>query len=149
MEEVSRDVERGRVAACPVEMLPQAWPIVRDWLEAALAHAAQHEMHIDEVRDRIAAGDMLLLLLESEGEVKAAAVLEQGFRAFDHEKYVALVACGGTMLDDWISPLVDACVKVGRAIGAVQIIVLGRNGWERILRRYGLRKRLTLMTLEI
>jgi len=152
MEEDCRNVIEapGRIAAVPVELLPRAWPIVVEWLEAALAYAVQHELPIDEVWEALCKGEMLLLVMEDgAGTICAAAVLTQGYRPQDHRPYVALVCCGGSGLEQWLPQLVDAIVKIARAAGAPQIIVLGRPAWIKLLQPFGLKQRLALMTLDL
>jgi hypothetical protein len=139
----------ARVAAVPRHLLNEAWPIVHDWLEAALAYAVQHEMPIDEVWQSLCTGEMLLLVIEAEGAIVAAAVVQQGFRPQDHRPYIALVCCGGSQVEKWLSELVDACKQLAHAAGAPQIIVLGRTGWAPLLKRHGLKQRLALMTLDL
>jgi hypothetical protein len=139
----------ARVAAVPRHLLDEAWPIVHEWLEAALAYAVQHEMPIGEVWASLCSGEMLLLVMECEGAVVAAAVVQQGIRPQDGRPYIALVCCGGSQVERWLGELVAACKQLAVAAGAPQIIVLGRTGWAPLLKRHGLKQRLALMTLDL
>jgi hypothetical protein len=141
-------VPASRVAAVPLELVDSAWPRVRSWFVGALAMSVQHELTIDELYEGARAGEFLILLMEVGDEIVAAAAVMQSTRP-DSRPYLALVCCGGSEIDRWISELVEACKKIARAGGIDQIVVCGRPGWVRALRPFGLAHRASILTLDL
>jgi hypothetical protein len=137
------------VAAVPLELVDAAWPRVRDWFAGALAMSVQHELTVDEIYCGARTGEYLILLMEDgEGEIVAAAAVMQSTRP-DGRPYLALLCCGGSEIDRWISDLVDACKRIARAGGIDQIVVVGRPGWVRALRPFGLAHRASILVLDL
>lgn len=145
------EIERApssRVAAVPLELVDKAWPKVRDWFAGALAMSVQHELTTDEIYCGARAGEYLILLMEVDDEIAAAAAVMQSTRP-DGRPYLALLCCGGSEIDRWIADLVEACKKIARAGGIDQIVVVGRPGWVRALRPFGLAHRASILTLDL
>ena len=51
--------------------------------------------------------------------------------------WVLIEDCAGDDLASWITPALNAVEQWARALGATQIVVEGRRGWERTLRPFG------------
>jgi len=132
----------------PGELFEQVWPAIEPWLAAALAENRQHMFSTDDLADGIRSRDFGLLLMRNrDDKISAAAVLSRGFRPSDHAPYVALMACGGSGLDDWLPDLVATVQATGRMIGADEIMILGRPGWRKLLAPYGGREVATMVSL--
>lgn len=139
----------GFVGLCPYEQLPQAWPLVREYIQAALAAAAQHEVTIEHVEKHLGTGEYCLLLMQDgQGVICGGAVLTKSKRP-DGQVYVGTIAVGGAHLDRWSDALAEAFKTVARAVGASEILMLGRPGWRRALAKYGVRERGVILSYEV
>jgi hypothetical protein len=154
MEENSGNVETREappaiVGICAPEHFVQAWQISREWLEAALASNAQHEWTIEEVGERIMRGEWLLLLMgPSEGLPVAAAVVCRNSNPLG-VPYIGIVCCGGSQMETWLVPLLDACKVLARSEGCKEVVALGRVGWVKVLAPYGIKHRASIFSVEV
>jgi hypothetical protein len=130
------------------ELFPAVWAIAEPWLREALAMNRQHLVTSQDLRLGIEAGDYGLFLMRNRGDmIAAAAVVSFGQRPSDGGPYLALMACGGSGLEDWISDLVSNLKRVGRAAGCDEVMVLGRPGWRRVLAPYGAEEVSTILSV--
>lgn len=156
MEEASRELETvtrepapGMVGICARELLPDAWPLVREWLEAALMSAAQHEWTIADVCERVATGqDLLLLMGPPDGRPVAAAVVTKSSNPHGLP-YIGIVCCGGSHMETWLAPLLEACKAIARTEGAKEVVALGRPGWVKALKPLGIKHRASIFSVEV
>lgn len=158
MEEASGDVKVTRGPAYHVglvkrEALPLAWGIVREWIEAALAHSAQHELSVDDVWAGLCDDEYSLLLMgeaNEEGEPgppQACAVLTIAMNP--RKRYLGMIAVGGGQLDTWLPGLFETCKRIAVQAGCEQIVAMGRPGWRRIMRPWRVHERATVLTYEL
>lgn len=132
----------------PGNLFEQVWPSVEPWLAEAMKHARQHMMTTDDLADGCRSGEFALLLMRSESDkIAAAAVISRGFRPFDHEPYIALMACGGSLMEEWLPDLVGDMKAIGRSAGASEIMILGRPSWRKVLAPYGGREVATMVSV--
>ena len=52
-------------------------------------------------------------------------------------RWILIEDCAGDDLASWIMPALNAVETWARELGATQIVIEGRKGWERTLRPYG------------
>lgn len=124
------------IGAVPVVQLDEVFPLVLPWIVAALDHAVSADMHPGLVWERIRSGDYLLLVVQSGGQLKGAAVLNRGTTR-QGRPYIGVVACGGVELEHWLDMLVSEVKRLARLAGGAQILILGRPGWSRVLAKHG------------
>lgn len=143
MEKTGRDVIR--FALCEPALLPMVWHQIGEYIEAALLHSANYDWHGGELFAGLARGDLSLLVAfkpASEGQFAAdimgGVVLRLG-RKPDGVPYMAVMACGGRAMDEWIDLAVDVGLVLARRAQCEEVLVIGRPGWTRRLAHKGLR----------
>jgi hypothetical protein len=114
------------------------WPLVVDYLTAALVQSMQHEWTPEEMRERIERGEFILALVARGNEVIGGQVFNI---ATDPQgrKYVAIMCSGGRDMWEWLPGMVSLGKHLALMAGAERVVVVGRRGWARVLRRYGLK----------
>jgi hypothetical protein len=138
----------AEICAVPRELVPRFWPMVRQWVAASLEHSVMHELHSDEVYWSCYEGSYLLLVMRSSGQVRGCAVLAKSTDP-QGRPYLGLICCGGERVEEWLSVLVAACKLVALEHGAREIVVMGRPGWQRLLKPHGLRLRGVILVLDL
>jgi len=155
MEEAGRDVKRWRAGIVPMVDVPQAWPLVAEWVEASLAHSVQHEWTPGDVFASCVRGEYLMLLI---GDARApvwgpdalsgVAILCQNSNP-EGQPYTGLICCGGRQVESWLEELWRVTVGIAAAAGTTKIIAVGRPGWKKILYPLGARERATIVAYEL
>lgn len=130
----SEDDVRLRVLQ-PSEAVGEAWEVCRGYFEQAAIHAPYDLTDWDEVKELAATGKVLLIQVAHGPEVVAAVALE----LLTGRDGPALVVrwLGGSAMSTWIDLLYVALQDVGRAYKCSWIVVAGRVGWARELKRLG------------
>lgn len=110
--------------------LPDEWPRVRPWIEAALERAPGLET-IEDVDRFLESGKYLLFT--SPNAAMVAQIIE-----YERKKAIHAIHGGGNLkeLIDVIEPRMRACGKVN---GCSLSMGMGRKGWERALKDKGYR----------
>lgn len=154
MEKTSGDVS-VRCGIVPMVDIPQAWPLVAEWVEAALAHSVQHEWTSGDVFACCVRGEYLMLLI---GDAKApvwgpdaltgVAILCQNSNP-QGEPYTGLICCAGRKVETWLDALWRTVIGIAAASGTRKVIAVGRPGWKKILHAHGARERATIVAYDL
>lgn len=145
-----RSAVPGIVGIVAPEILPQAWPLLREYIQAALAISAQHEISIEYVEHHLfKSGEFLLLCMQDGAGVVCGGAVITKSRRQDGVPYLSVVAVGGRNLDAWLDELARACIEVAKAIGAAEIVMVARTGWKRALQQWGVRERASILSYEV
>jgi hypothetical protein len=119
------------------EVLTRAWPHVRDYIGAALAHSMQHEWNTDDIFVRLERGQFKLAMVLRQGVCIGAQVFDHGVDP-KGQRYVSVVCSGGMDMHEWIGGMVALGKKLAELANADKVVVVGRRGWGAVLRAYGL-----------
>ena len=82
----------------------------------------------------VEAGKVLVWIVSRDEKIVGVftvRVIESGVR------WILIEDCAGDDLASWIMPALNAVETWARELGATQIVIEGRKGWERMLRPYG------------
>lgn len=109
----------------------QVWPHARDFIRRALARTGLSEFAAVEAE--VLSGLQLLWLASDGRRIEAAATTQ--LTTVSGRKICVLVACGGENRTRWL-PLLEGIEDYARAEGCTRMQVIGRKGWQRVLRDY-------------
>ena len=132
----------------PGAPLGDLWPRVYTFLAMALAHSHQHEWTADEIYQRINCGEFLLAVAIRDDEIIGAQVFDTGTNP-KGQKYVAIVCSGGRDMAAWLPGMVALGKHLATLAGATSVVILGRRGWARVLRQYGLRVHAVIASADV
>jgi hypothetical protein len=124
-----------KVHEVPLELLSDFWPLAAPHL----ARAVKHNPHIDlaDAFTNAASGFSQLIIVLEGGECAAAAVMER----VRYPKHVVgnIMLLGGNAgtMGARLDALVDHLFRWAKARGCDRIALLGRPGFERLVRRRG------------
>lgn len=125
------------------EAIDSYWPIVSGLIEPAL----DEETSILDVYNKLMDEMMSLLSISIHGEIVAACVCE--FVDYPRISALRVVAVGGDRMKEWLPDLIDALDEWAEDSKIDRIEQMGRDGWMKVLKGYGYRKRYTFMTKEL
>ncbi len=104
------------------------WARCREWIVNALETAVQFET-IDDIEQKIAEGHYQFWAGKN-----AAAVTE--VREYPDARVLSILHAGGDM-PSLVSELLPTLYHFGGELGCSLVMILGRKGWERVLRPEG------------
>lgn len=121
------------------EMWDKLWPFI----QRASVYAAFAPLDEEIVRDRVANGlQQLWYVVDDEHSIVGAFLTE--IYGDLSGKTLELGAIGGNDLDKWLHHL-DYVMKWGHNQGCERVVLVGRDGWERLLSKYGFKKRAVVL----
>lgn len=135
-------VERVRGALSEPEM-----DQVRPLISAALEHDLE-SMPVWDALVRIHRGDYGVLRVWANDELQAALVVTTRLIG-GGRKALHVVACGGGLLEHWLDPVLDELHLWALDENCQAVTLVGRNGWERILRFRNYRRHAVVMVHDI
>ena len=119
------------IAAIPPSLVPIIWPKVRDMIEVALDESNE-ELCLYSMKDRMKAGEMILITIAEKGEVICVFTLE--VREFETGKKVLnLCTVGGEGFTRWWDDIEREFMKVAIENDCQEVYVVGRPGWQKLL----------------
>lgn len=144
-----------QVGLVEARRIDEAWPYVREWIEDAFSYSVHHEMTLDELYIDIRQGRSLLLVIGTPGghpqrqsKLYGTAVLNFS-RMPDRPAQVQMVACGGIEVESWLGALFQTVEKIAQDAGAGRIVALGRPGWVRLMRPYGVKQNAAVFSVDV
>ena len=117
-----------------VEFFPELQPYV----ERALSFDHFNTITIPAIVEQLRRGYARVLLV-TEGEQLLAAVVIQMFKATSGERVLHVLAAAGERSSEWLQPLRDKLVEIGKTEGVDSLTMSGRPGWAKKLRALGFR----------
>lgn len=111
--------------------MPEAWVFLRP--------AAERSGHYTEesVRGALLSGEFQLWCVFRGEEMLASCITETA--RFPAGLRCEVVLCGGTSMDEWLSPCLAVIEAWAKEMGCERMRIEGRPGWERALRGYSKR----------
>lgn len=113
-----------------------AHPDLRPWLENGLTYG-DVGLTAEDVIARLAGGEYRALVVSIERKPAALVVLEIAHSGNPTKKTLSVIAAGGERMHAWLGDVQRALRSIAAVQKCERVIVLGRPGWERALRRYG------------
>jgi len=134
--------------AFPIEtdLLVDAWPMVKPYLEAALEHA-DGKYDLSVIFEQIQRENYKLWVVYNESQVIGCFVTE--LVQYPCAKILDIPFLSCENFDTDIAPHLDAVKQWARDHNAVSIEFFGRAGWEKKLKPVGFEKTHTVMRLKL
>lgn len=117
------------------EALEQA----REWIERGI-QVADIGGTFDGIRERVAGGEYRVAMIRCGSELAGVLVLEMLDTGTPPRKTLSVVVAGGERMSEWLYPMNRALREIARAHKCERVVIAGRPGWERALRRLGWEK---------
>jgi hypothetical protein len=111
----------------------EVWPHVEPLLRRAIERAGLASF-VDIERDILHGGALLWLAWSDRIEAAASTALQ----CTDAGLVCVITACGGVDRRRWL-PLLAGIEQYARAEGCARVRIVGRRGWQRALKGYGLK----------
>ena len=124
---------------------PKAWPLIEDWVRAALKRA-KADCSAEDVREQLADKRMQLWLAWDGTQAKGCCITELVHTARGMNCNLVVVA--GVDFKAW-RPLTEAIKEWARWKGCARLEASGRAGWERLVADDGWRKVRTTIEMDL
>lgn len=108
----------------------KVWPLISQFILDAMRRGDNGTF--ENVEHDVLNGRALLWLAVSE-KIEAAAVTQVD--KTENSKVCWIVACGGEHCERWIG-LLDPIEEYAKTVGCNAVRLMGRKGWERVLKNY-------------
>ena len=135
-----------QVAAIPAELAEEFFPNVEEYAIRALNHAYDG-MTVETLIKRIIEGNLILVVVTVEGEIRASMTVE--LCEIPMGRIAHCMTLSGDDLESWVDEFIDTWKALGEALDCDAITIKGRAGWERYARRYGFKHMYTNMYLPL
>ncbi len=122
--------ERQLICVDPA-LVSEIYPIVKDCIYQAIKRG--NFGAYQPVEDNVLAGRSLLWVAVVDGRMRAAAVTS--ICQTEWRRVCEIVACGGRGMNEWVG-LITRLETYARAEGCYAIRIIGRVGWQRVLKDY-------------
>jgi hypothetical protein len=124
----------------PIEFRHQIWPQVEPLLSAGVQHA-QGDYTLDQIKAYVATGQWVLVVAVEEEKISGAMTIS--FENRPNDRVAFITGVGGKLIinQDTYNQL---CALV-TGFGATYIEAAGRKSIVRMLRRYGLKEKYTIV----
>jgi hypothetical protein len=135
-----------KVIQIPIAYVHQQWPVVQEYLNAALTHSeASGEITLDQLRADLAQNRAVLYCATEEGRVCGAAAVT--FQNQRNDRVAFVIAVGGV----WIAVpgAFDQFSSLLKQAGATKIAGAGRDSIVRLWSRFGLKKKYTVFEADL
>ncbi len=111
------------------------WPRVSHWIKAALERGDMGTF--GSVESDVLAARALLWVVWNDPDLEGAAVTQ--VEKFESSKVCTIAACGGGGMRTWVH-LIETLEDYARQQGCNCVRIVGRKGWQRVLKDYATAK---------
>ena len=126
--------EMRLICVCP-SLVPEIWPLVKSCIYQGIKRG--NISSFGPVEANVLSGRALLWVAIVDGRIKASAVTE--INQTEWRKVCEIISCGGKGMKDWVG-LIEGLEKHARIENCSAMRIVGRRGWQRVLRDYRLRR---------
>lgn len=130
------------VVALRRDQIGEMWAILKPMIEPALEYTL-NEQSINDIKLKAEKGEYLLLLFKSDEKLLSVVSIE--ILEYPTKKILSVVTGGGSDMYEWRDEWWQQMEKIGREIGASDVVICGRAGWERVLSPYGFKNKYTIL----
>lgn len=135
------------VTAVPPILIPVVWNQARQYVAEALEYS-NDETTLDIVYDELIRFETGMILVYKGQEVYGAGICR--VREFDNGKTAMFGSIlGGKNMEEWVDDLTMVAKMLGKSRGCKEFYVVGRPGWEKILKKHNFKKAYTILTTKI
>ena len=141
--------EGGLVDIYPIlaDEARERWPEVEHFVDMAMQHS-YGDMTTKDVLERVASGNLLMLVAMVGDEIRACFCLELVERFTGKTCHCMILA--GSGIDDWIDTWMACWREVALQYGCDRLTIKGRPGWARYAKhKFGFKHLYTVMSLDI
>lgn len=137
-----------RMASIPADAVTDVWPSVAGLLKPALG-VAGGRLRMRDVYQQLKDERLILWTVRDEREAPVAALVTRVAQYPSGKRMLAVDACGGSRMDEWLQTVVDTLMAFASASGLKGLEMFGRPGWQRVLARHGWRTPLVLCEIDV
>lgn len=112
-------------------LVPKFWPHVENDISEAMRRGGLGSL--GSVRDAVFTSRALLWLAVQDSDIRACAVTQ--LIETEWRRICEIAACGGKDMQQWL-PLIAGLEKYARDEGCEAVRIMGRKGWQRMLKHY-------------
>ncbi len=124
-----------------VEEIDLHWPVILEWVELALDRTGVGGT-IDEIYSDLSFGLKQLWLVGDGFAITSLIDTRRG-------KTLMVNFIGGNNLESWLHELYLGIDRVAKYQGCDKIAGYGRRGWERLLRSYGFKTEIVIVSRDV
>jgi hypothetical protein len=126
------------------------WPRVSEWIEAALAASVIRDVPAGHLAQALRDGvSQMLLIADPDAQTLIGAMIFTPEQLHSGERVIAMQACGGERVEDWVGGALRVVCRVAEGAGCTHVLALGRPGWVKYLRPLGVRRRATVFEVPV
>lgn len=135
------------IAALKVPMVPLLWDQIVPMLELPIEHS-NGELSVEGMYERIMDDQMLVLTIYVENKLSACVTVEK--KEFATGKTTLnCTTVGGSDMNEWMDQLNDVLEGLAKDYGCEEIYIVGRPGWERMLKKLNYKKIHTVVSRKV
>jgi hypothetical protein len=120
---------------------------IDEYIKKAIEHS-NGEFNATSIYEKVSQG-MMEAWVVSDEDYNIMAVLVTEFITYPLRSMVRVVLCGGDSLEKWVDIFLNKLDEYALNLGANGIEVVGRKGWERVLKNKGYEYTYTALSKEV
>jgi hypothetical protein len=124
----------------------KVWVDIAPFIQRALDKST-HYMNLQDVLEELLNGRMQAVMVFDESKIIGVCTTE--VVQTKRKKIFRVVHLGGDDMEEWLSALVETVREGAMNIGATEVEVWGRRGWNRALSCYNPIEAYTVFTFEV
>jgi hypothetical protein len=133
------------MSVIPSEGVGMFWPEVEPLLAPATAYSGGR-INVEDLRERFLDGRYLLWAAHDGESIKAAFATR--IAVYPRRRMLAVECAGGKFMSDWIDLVQQTFRNFARDMGLDGVEMYGREGWTRVLSRYGWKRAMVVMEVD-
>lgn len=128
-------------------MAEMVYPFASKFIESACEYSCG-EVTEANIYEQIVAGECSLVLMYKEDKIVAALTAEVR-TCPSGKRLLALSTVGGELMDEWLEELKNTARQWAIDSDCEDIYIIGRPGWERMLKQFNFSKAHTVMSCSV
>lgn len=136
------------ISVVPPEMVDTFWPEALPLLAKAFKYSSA-KVDADDVRHDISVGNQTLWIVFEDTPQNIIGAFTIRVKAYPAASALCGEHLGGERLDEWADKLFEIMEEYARDLGINNLELIGRRGWEKILKPKGWKSSLVIFEKEI
>ena len=135
-----------KILMVPKNGIDRVYDISARHIERAMKYGGG-ELWPEDVKEHLLEGRKQLWIVV-EGNIVIASIVTE-IATYPRKKVVRILMIGGDRLTEWGRDLHATLEKWAKRIGANSIEIIGRKGWERLMKEFGYKAAYTYLKKEV